>query len=356
MDSSFGERQMSVVHWVGVDVSKATFDAALVRMGQKFPSTRLCDVPARRFERSSQGVECFLGWLSTLTENDVEQSQVRVAMEATGKYSLEMAVWLIEQQPSIEPAIVCPSHTAAFIKSLGLRNKTDKLEARALAFYGVEREPAPYEPPSPEHAELQALSRYRNALVRERTAAGNRTEEGSASKLVRQIQAKRLRLLEDDIKRVEAEMERVVEAAPQLKHDIGLLSSIYGVGFIVAVVVIAELGDLRRFRKARQLTAFAGVSPRIYQSGTSVNGRPRMCKKGSPRVRHVLYLAALTAVRGNNDLQRTYQHLLDEGKPPMVAIGAVMRKLLVVMRILLITETAYDPDWKLNRKRQPICA
>ena len=81
-----------------------------------------------------------------------------------------------------------------------------------------------------------------------------------------------------------------------------------------------------------------------------------MCKKGSPRVRHVLYFAALTAVRGNNDLQRTYQRLLDEGKPPMVAIGAVMRKLLVVMRILLITETAYDPDWKLNRKRQPICA
>jgi len=177
--------------------------------------------------------------------------------------------------------------------------------------YGVEREPVAYEPPTPEHAELQALSRYRDALVRERTAAGNRAEEGSASRVVRRVQAKRLRLLD---------------------------------------------GDLRRFHKARQLTAFAGVSPRIYQSGTSVNGRPRMCKKGSPRVRHVLYLAALTTIRGNNDLQRTYQRLLDEGKLPMVAIGAVMRKLLIVMRALLITETTYGPDWKLNRKRQPTCA
>jgi len=317
MNSSFGETQTSVVDWVGVDVSKATFDAAFVRMEQKFPSTRLCDVPARRFERSPQGVESFLSWLSALTENDGEQSRVRVAMEATGKYSLELAVWLLEGQPSLKPAIVCPSHTAAFIKSLGLRNKTDKLEARALAFYGVEREPVAYHPPTAEHAELQALSRYRDALVRERTAAGNRAEEGSASKLVRRIEAKRLRLLDGDIKRIEAEMQRLVNAAPELKHDIELLSSIYGVGFIVAVVILAELGDLRRFRKARQLTAFAGLSPRIYQSGTSVNGRPHMCKKGNPRVRHVLYLSALVTMRGQNDLERTYQRLLEEGKSPM---------------------------------------
>lgn len=346
----------TVIHWVGLDVSKKTFDAGFVRSGQKYPATDLCDVPARAFERSREGVVCFLDWLSELTENDEEQSRVRVAMEATGKYSIELAVWLLEEHPSLEPAIVCPSHTAAFIKSLGLRNKTDKLEARALAFYGVEREPAAYEPPTAEHGELQALSRYRGALVGERTAAGNRAKEGSASKLVRQMQAKRSRLLDGDIKRIETEMKRVVDAAPQLKHDIELLSSIYGVGFIVAAVIIAELGDLRRFRKARQLTAFAGVSPRTYQSGTSISGRPRMCKKGNPRVRQVLFLSALATIRGRNDLQRTYTRLLNEGKQPKAAIGAVMRKLLIVMRALLITETAYDPDWKMHRQRQPTCA
>ena len=357
MSSRFGETQISgVVHWVGVDVSKATFDAAFVRMDQKLSSTRLCDLPAQRFERSRQGVECFVSWLSGLSDNDGQDSQVRVTMEATGNYSIELAVWMLEQQPSLRPAIVCPSHTAAFINSLGLRNKTDKLEARALAFYGVEREPAAYEPATPEMAELQALSRYRDALVRERTAAANMAGEGSVSKLVRRNQAKRLRLLDDDIKRIEVEMKRVVDAAPQLKDDIELLSSIYGVGFIVAVVIIAELGDLRRFRKARQLSAFAGVSPRIYQSGTSVNGRPRMCKKGNPRVRQALYLSALSAIRGSNDLQRTYHRLLAEGKPPMAALGVVMRKLLIVMRALLITETPYDPDWQLHRQRQPTYA
>ena len=344
-----------VIHWVGLDVSKRTFDAGFVSAGQKYPATALCDVPVCSFERSRQGVECFLGWLNGFTDSDAEQSQVRVVMEATGKYSIGLAVWLIEQQSSLQPAIVCPSHTAAFIKSLGLRNKTDRLEARALAFYGVEREPVPYEPATPELAELQALSRYRDALVRESTATGNRAEQGSASKVVRRMHTKRLRLLEGDIKRIEDEMKRVVDAAPQLKRDIELLSSIYGVGFIVAVVIIAELGDLRRFHKARQLTAFAGVSPRIYQSGTSVSGRPRMCKKGNPRVRHVLYLSALVTIRGSNDLQRTYQRLLKEGKSPMAAIGAVMRKLLILMRALLITGNPYNPDWKLHGRLQPIC-
>ena len=352
MNSSGGQKQISMVHWVGVDVSKATFDAAFVRMDQKVSSTRLCDVPARRFERSRHGVECFVNWLSALSENDGQESQVRVAMEATGNYSIELAVWLIEQRPSLQPAIVCPSHTAAFIKSLGPRNKTDKLEARALAFYGVEREPVAYEPLTPEMAELQALSRYRDALVRERTAAANRAGEGSASKVVRHTQAKRLRLLDGDIKRIETEMKRVVEAAPQIAHDVALLSSIYGVGFIVAVIIVAELGDLRRFRKARQLTAFAGGSPRIYLSGTSVSRPAHMCKKGNPRVRQALYLSALSAVRGRNDLQRTYTRLISEGKPPMAALGAVMRKLLVVMRALLITETAYDPDWQLQPHRR----
>ena len=344
-----------MVHWVGFDVSKATFDAACVRAGQKWPATPLCDVPTRKFARTREGVECFVGWLDGLMEDDAQDNRARVVMEATGTYSVELAVWLLERRASLEPAIVCPSHTAAFIKSLGLRNKTDTIDARALAFYGVEREPPPYEPPTPEIAELRALSRCRDALVRERTAADNRAQEGSVSKLVQRIQAKRLRLLDGDIQRIEADMKRLVDATPQLAHDITLLSSIHGVGFITAVVIIAELGDLRRFRKARQLTAFAGLSPRIYQSGISVTARPRMCKKGNPRVRQVLYLCALATIRAPNDLQRTYRRLLEKGKSPMSAIGAVMRKLLTVMRRLLISHNTFNADWKLSGAQHNAC-
>lgn len=335
-----------VEHWSGNDVAKQTFDAAFVSAGHHVPAGRLRDLPVKRFPRTREGAKAYLAWLDTLAPGEA----VRVCMEATGNYSTELAVWLLELRPALRPSIVNPNHTAAFIKSLGLRNKTDRIEARALALYGLDRRPVPYEPLSPEQAELRELSRYRDALVVEKVAEKNRSAEQNASSFVAKLQQKRLRLIEKDIQRLEAQMRHVVNQSPELKHDVEQLSTIYGVAFITAVVVLTELGDLRRFQRARQLTAFAGVSPCIRQSGTSVQKRTRMCKQGNPRVRQALYLAAVTAVRGDNDLRRTYLHLICQGKAPKVALGAVMRKLLTIMRAMLLRGKPYDPNHKAGGK------
>ncbi len=321
-------------------MSKSTFDAALVRCDQHYPDTPLRKIPAQTFERSVQGVHAFLSWLDA---QGVDATNVRVVMEATGNYSTELAQWMLSQRPTLNPAIANPRHTSAFIKSMGVRNKTDRLEARALGFYGIERRPPAYQPPSPEMAELRALSRYRDGLVRERTALKNRIKETRESAFVRKNQAKRLRLLTGDIERVEEQMKTLVAQHEDLTRDIELLISIYGVAFINATTVLAELGDLRRFTLARQLSAFAGMSPRHHQSGSSIRGRSRLCKQGNSRVRQCLYLSALAAVRGNNQMRQTYQRLLDQGKPRMVAIGAIMRKLLTLMRAILISGKQYQP-------------
>ena len=327
-------------HWVGADVAKGTFDAALVQYTQHYPDASLREIPACTFERSPKGVRAFLSWLDA---QGVDDAEVRVVMEATGNYSTELAVWMLSQRQSLRPAIANPRHTSAFIKSMGLRNKTDRLEARALGFYGVERHPRPYEVPRPEQAELRALSRYRDSLVRQRTALKNQTKETSASTFVQKIQAKRLRLLTHDIERVEEQMKALLDQHENLKRDIELLITIYGVAFINATTILAELGDLRRFTLARQLSAFAGMSPQHRQSGTSIRGRSRLCKQGNARVRQCLYLSALAAIRGNNQFRATYQRLLAQGKPRMVALGAIMRKLLTLMRAILISGKQYQP-------------
>ena len=185
-------------HWVGADVAKSTFDAALVRCDQHYPDTPLRAIPACTFERSSKGVRAFFSWLDA---QGVDDTHVRVVMEATGNYSTELAVWMLSQRQTLSPAIANPRHTSAFIKSMGLRNKTDRLEARALGFYGVERRPLAYEAPSPEQAELRSLSCYRDTLVRQRTALKNQMKETCESAFVQKIQAKRLRLLTRDIER-----------------------------------------------------------------------------------------------------------------------------------------------------------
>lgn len=328
-----------VYHWTGVDVAKDTFDAALVLGGQRYPHTRLSQVPARRFERTEQGVSEFVAWLD---ERVGDKDAVRVCMEATGRYSSELAVWLLEARPSLKPAIVNPAHSAAFIKSMGLRNKTDKMDARALGFYGVERRPVCYEPPTKAQRELRELSRQRTALVTARNAERNRAAEPAQSKVVLKIQKRRLSELDRDIKALDKAINKLVNADEDLKRDVEALMRIDGVGIVTAVVVLTEMGDLRRFERARQLTAFAGLSPRVFESGSSVKGRTHMCKQGNGRVRAALYMAAMAIKRGNkSDLAATYQRLIENGKAPLVALAVVMRKLLCVMRAVLISGKPY---------------
>ncbi len=327
-------------HWVGADVGKDAFDVGLVRYDQHYPDTPLCDIPADTFACSAQGVQAFVSWLDA---QGLGEAPVRVVMEATGDYSINLAVWMLEQRASLAPAIANPRQTHNFIESMGVRNKTDRLDARALGFYGVERNPMAYETPSPEMADLRSLSRYRETLVRQRTALKNQMHKTNACAYVVKDQKKRLRQLNRGIEGVEKEMKALVDEHSALKGDVELLISIYGVAFISATTILAELGDLRRFERARPLTAFAGMSPRQHQSGSSIRGRTRLCKRGNPRIRQCLYLSAMVAIRGDNEFRQTYQRLLAQGKPRMVALASVMRKMLVVMRAILISGQPYRP-------------
>ena len=336
--------------WAGLDVAKETFDAALWLPLESGAARGQRPLPVRGFPRTPDGIGQFLAWADPLLAEAADPSEpvpiLRVVMEATGKYSLELAVWLIAQRPSLAPAIVNPEMAAHFAKSLSLRNKTDKLEARALARYGAERNPAPYEPPSPAQAELRDLARYRQTIVELRDAEKNRAQEGSASALVRRQQQTLIRHYQRDIDQIEKKMKKVLEKLPDLKRDVETLDGIYGVGFITAATVAAELGDLRRFEQGRTLTAFAGLSPRNGDSGTSVHKRARMCKKGSAQVRRALFMPAMTTIRGDNDLADLYRRLVAQGLKKMAALGAVMRKLLLVMRAVLISGKPYQRHYR----------
>lgn len=328
--------------WIGVDVSKSTFDAALAEGGQG-GCPPLGKLPARCFSRSPEGVAELLSWLRA---SGVAPASARAVMEATGRYSVELAAWMAQACPPLSPAIESPRQTTAFIKSLGLRNKTDRMDARALALYGVERRPRAYQPPPACEGELRELVRYRDFLVQQKVAVENRAAEIRDSKFIQRETRRQLRQLERDIAKTEKEMERVKKASPELENDIALMTTIYGVAFLTAATIRAELGDLRRFEKARQLTAFAGLNPSLRQSGSSVHGRPHISKVGNPRVRRALYLSAMVAIRGDNDFRNDYERLRSQGLSKMAALCAIMRKILVLMRALLISGKPYVPLWK----------
>lgn len=337
-------------HWAGVDVSKRTFHAALARDGQRWGVTELCRLPRKEFVRSPEGVAAFVKWIAMLLEVPVGHLDTRVVMETTGKYSTELAAWMNACKCGLAPAIVHARQTNAFIKSMNVRGKTDSLEARALAFYGAERSPTAYEALPEAQRQLRELVRHRAQLVELKLALENRKGEGSENPIVRRSQQKVHRSLEREIKLIEEEMRAQVNQAAPVRQDVQLLCSIYGVAQQTASVILAELGDLRRFDRARQLTAYAGLSPSQIQSGSSLNKPAHLCKQGNSRVRKALYMAALTAIQDRGPMQAIYMHACANGKPKMVALGAVMRRLLVLMRAMLISGKPYDRLWKTKAK------
>lgn len=320
--------------WAGLDLAKLTFQVALWG-NLTFPEMRV-----QSFDRKRKVMKSFLAWLRAQAP---EGARIGLVMEATGTFAEEVASWLLDLDPTLWVAIVNPGQTSAFIKSLGFRNKTDDLDAKGLAKYGQERRPAPWERPTPEMAALKDLVRVRMSLVNARTAMHLRLKDHQrTAKKATDAMKKVILSLKTQIHNLDEAIEEQVAAYPEMANLVKRYTSICGIGLINATTVMVELGDLRRFPRSRQLTAFAGLSPKKWQSGTSVNGKTRLCKQGSSRVRAALYMAAGSAVRFNPDMKATYERLLAQGKEKRSALGAVMRKLLVLMRAVALA----DHDWQ----------
>jgi transposase len=269
-------------------------------------------------------------------------------MESTGSYSTELAVEITRQNPSMMPVIANARYVKKFGESLGQRCKADKADARVCAVFGADRRPAPWE--APQYQKLQELARERHALVVQQSALTNRSEgKNSELKLVKTIQKQLHQQLAKHIAKLDRAIDQEIKKIPELKVDAKRVKQIPGVGDVVAATIFAELGDLRKFLKGRSLAAMVGVNPRVIESGKH-KGKTRMSKMGNARVRRVLFCAAMGCLKTKDDhcLKRFYQRLLQNGKTKMQALGALMRKILLLMRTLLINEKPFDPDYDLR--------
>jgi transposase len=321
--------------WFGIDVSKATFDIAL-------PPGASRKAPHRKFPRTQQGCRDCLGWMEDhLSPGDIPS----LVMEATGGYSREMAKWFLIFREGLRISIAQPFRVHYFAKGFGLGNKTDAQDAVMLARFGEVHNPPPYAPRSAAYEQLRALTRERAALIKASVALGNRDEIASESEVAQAIRERMMAYHEQAVADLNEAIAGLIAGEAELARDAKRLQTVPGVGPVVAATLMGELGDLREYTHPKALTAFTGVAPSLRNSGTSVHEAAHMTKHGSGHVRQVLYLAAMASIRGDNTLAKSYEHLLSEGKEPMVALGAVMRKLLVLCRALLVYEQDYDPKF-----------
>jgi transposase len=178
-----------------------------------------------------------------------------------------------------------------------------------------------------------------------RTAEENRLSSGIAVEAVRESGEGLISYLSEQIKKTEALIRDHIDRHPRLKRQSELLDTIPGIGEATAAALLAEVPDIKQYKSARQVAAFAGLVPRERQSGSSVRGRVRLSKIGNARLRKALYFPAVTALRCSPFFQEWAAGLRARGKSKMAVIGAAMRKLIHLAYGVLKTGKPFDPEW-----------
>lgn len=306
--------------YVGIDVSKERLDVHLHPLGERLALA------------NDAG-----GWRH-LHRRLARAGTALVVMEATSKY--HRAVHRRLHAGAIPVAVVNPLRARLFAEASGRLGKTDAIDARMLALMAEQLAPEPTAPLSPAAEALQELVRARATAVAEKTAAGQRRAVAATAFLRRELAA-RLKTLESHIARLEAEIERIIAADPDLARRQAVLKSIPGIGPITAISLLAGLAELGRCSD-KQIASIAGLAPHPRDSGNS-RGQ-RRTGGGRSSLRSSLYMAAVAAIRSNPDLRAFHQRLSDNGKPFKVAITAVMRKLLILANSLITQNRNWTPN------------
>lgn len=323
--------------WIGIDLAKASFHAAVAPVDAH--PTDWARLPNRVFEHSAKGMRALCAWMKQL--GYCNDQITGVCVEATGRLSWQFAELLDGRLGEV--SIVNPARPVQFARSVGLREKTDRTDACILALFGVALRPIPRPLPSVRQHQLRELAGLYANTRRDLTAVNNQLKEPIHSAFVKRRLRVKYRRLEADLKLVEQEMDDLLDADPQTYEDVRRIQTIPGVGPKTARLLMAHLGDLRQYSRA-QLTARAGLYPRQYQSGTSVHKRPRMAKGGGQAIRSALYMAALSARRRCPHMEIFANALKEKGMSNMAILGAVMRKLLLLIRTLITTGQDYNRD------------
>lgn len=324
--------------YLGIDVSKATLDVALLEPGQNKPQRDQTKPRHRVFPNTQGGHQQLLAWL-----RNRKAEGVHACLESTGTYGQAVALALHGAGHLV--SIVNPALVRAFGQSELSRTKTDKADAQLIARFCRVHQPPAWTPPAPELRELQALVRRLEALKQMQQMEENRLETGVESATVRAQVQEHIAYLQARIEAVRTLIRSHIDQNPTLKSQRDLLTSIPGIADTTAALLLAELGEVKRFGSVRQVAAFAGLVPRLRQSGSSVRGRSCLSKAGSPRLRKSLYFPALTALQWNPLIRAMGERLRARGKSKMLIVGAAMRKLLHLAFGVLKSGQPFDPNF-----------
>ena len=306
--------------YVGIDVAKATLDVAIGSDGELV-----------QVENSEAGI-------ARLIERLGEVAPKLVVLEATGGYESVVAGAIVGR--GIDVAVVNPRQVRDFAKATGVLAKTDRIDARVLARFAEAVRPEPRPLPTAEAKELDEYLSRRRQLVDMLTMEKNRQSIATTDRMKKSLK-KHVDWLEEALRRANDDIDKAIRNSPAWREQEDLLRSVPGIGPVSARTMLAELPELGQLNR-KKIAALVGVAPLNRDSGTLQGSRT--CWGGRASVRQVLYMAALSAVRCNPVIRRTYAALRARGKKHKVALVACMRKLLTILTAMVRDQRRWSPS------------
>jgi len=304
--------------YVGVDVAKNILDLAVSNSKE-----------TRQFNNDHKGITSAVSYIASLKPS-------KIILEATGKYEIPLAA---ELQANRLPVVIAnPRQVRDFARATGVLAKTDRIDARILALFGLQIKPEVRLLPDQKAREMSSLLARRRQLIEMLTAENNRLLQADDS--IRPRIESHIKWLEGALSDINDDLNRQIRNSPLWLEKDNLLKSVPGVGKVVSTTLLIELPELGQLNR-RKIAALVGVAPLNRDSGTM--REKRTVWGGRAKLRAVLYMAALVGVRRNPIIAAFYQRLLNAGKAKKVALVACMRKLITILNAMMRTMTVWKP-------------
>jgi len=315
--------------FAGIDVGAEELILVIRKNGKPFDPQKFTNTPA----------DC-----ARLVKKLVKLPGLIVCLEATGIYHFDLAIAL--HDAGVLLMVINPKASHNFAKVLMKNSKTDVVDANTLAEYAARMDFVAWTRPSNEKLALRSFARRINALTGQKAAAKNHLHALTATQETPKAVLKDAKLaiaqLEKRIDLLTAETLLLIGKCPELQRVLTLLIGIKGIAKTSAIALMGELLLLPPDLSHREWVKFAGLDPKAFDSGKSVHKKTRLSKAGNRHIRSALYMPALSAKTHDPHVSAYFQHLLDNGKKPLQAVCAVMRKLLHAIHGILKHDKPFD--------------
>lgn len=333
---------MSFTNFIGIDISKNTFDLALIKENSSGKMV------TAKFSNTHKGIVALEQFIR---KQDVVKEQILFCIEHTGLYGRVLSNYLVENQYAVWLEM-----PVQILKSLGVqRGKNDQLDAKRIATYAFtfKDKARLWQPPREEVQKIHDLLALRDRLIASRKSILTPIQELEATGLsevadtLRKHCKKSIESLDKEIKQIEKELEEIIDKDTNLKNKYKLARSVPGIGKITAMVLLYHTNEFTLFRSAKQLACYCGVAPFARESGTSVKGKTRVSNYANKALKKLLHLGSMAAIRADRELKAFYTRKVAEGKNKMLVLNAIRNKILQRLIAVLNRNTPFQHEYQI---------